>query len=205
MRSYFLTVMTLLCTAASAHAETGTGAFAGSGGVRGPADLRSLTTVGGNVIRMSSSAALGGRGWVIEIRGTDAGGSEGRMIFLKTTKSRTDWRVEGSLPLRFSPTEWRQITRSVDERLAHGQHNEVRPGEVIVCADGSDQVVERRAPSRDTWMRRACITDDPTSDIGKLLTSAAVDQMCEFAEGVEDCQQRRINLWARQRDDKLPL
>lgn len=182
--------------------SAGSGEYRTRFGVLPAARAPALSKLGSDVLRVSASPALGGRGWIIEMHAVRHPyfAARGSVTFLATTKTYGDWRVTGKMPLQLTAPEWVRVRGEVGRLLAKGQHDiPDGPGEVRICMDGPNHVVEERSPAGDRWMTGACITSDPTPEIVEVVTSTALDGWCDILRAPQVCRERRDAKYQRER------
>lgn len=143
-------------------------------GVLEAARVRALRTIGEDVVRVSSTPALGAPGWIIEIhRGADGYG-RGSVAFLR--RGRDGWRVTGSAGFGMSSERYDRLARDVDAELVRGDP-EARPTptgqDIVICTDGPGWVTERRSAGREVRLAGFCAEQHPNATIVPLMERAA--------------------------------
>lgn len=154
---------------------------------------RPLNRLGDDVVRMSSTPALGGRGWVIELRRVDGDSAEGEVRFLWTGRDRG---VEiGRIGFDIPAEDYAVLTGQIDAQLARRDFQESRVTrdpdgtivEFLVCTDGPGYVTERRVGSKQLWLKGFCGDDHPNQAIAALLQKVVLDHTCGWLASDQRC------------------
>ena len=179
---------------AVALVESGVGAFDhGRFSILAWSQAPKLAALGDDVVRMSSTPALGGTGWVIELHRADAKFAEGEARFLWT--SRSEGVEAGRIKLRMRLEDYETLTRRIDTELARTDFEDSRVTrnaqgqvtELIVCTDGPGYVTERRVDGRMTWMGGFCGDGHPNNVIAALLQQTVLDYACGWLDADRRC------------------
>lgn len=187
-------VVGLLLLAPAAWAETGEGAFDhGRFNILAWSKARPLKAIGDDVVRMSSTPALGGQGWVIELHRVDEKFARGEVRFLWTSRDRGE--ETGRIKLGMLIEDYEALTRRIDEqltrrdfedsRVVHNSKGQVT--ELIVCTDGPGYVTERRVGGKEVWLDGFCGDNHPNDAIAVLLQAAVMDYACGWMDRDRRC------------------
>lgn len=154
---------------------------------------RPLNRLGDDVVRMSSTPALGGHGWVIELRRVDAGSAEGEVRFLRTGR---DHGIEvGRIRFDIAAEDYAALIRQIDALLARRDFQRSRVTrdpdgtvtELLVCTDGPGYLTERRVGGKEVWLEGSCGDDHPNQAIAALLQKVVLDHACGWLASDRRC------------------
>lgn len=115
------------------------------GDILSAAKVRPLNRGIDDVIRFSSAPALGGRGYVVELRKSSKA-TTGRLILLYG-HPRMGWRIRGEVPLEITPADF-DVLANATQRFDRQAPSEVGQDEVVVCTDGPGYLTELRLAGR---------------------------------------------------------
>src|SRR5208337_1276282 len=160
-------VVLFLLLAPLAEADSGQGDFDHSkvNDVLTAINARSLDQIGIDVIRFSTTPALGGRAWTVELHRVQDGTAAGTATF--GYWRRGDWDPLGSLKLGLSKVQYDKLAARIDGLLVRGEPAS-DPHNVVVCADGPGYLTERRKNIVSTWLSGFCGIH-PNNAIAKLM------------------------------------
>lgn len=172
MRSFSLIALLVAIAApVGAWAEAGQGPLPVDKGIRRAAGAVPLDRIGDDVIRFSSSPALGGSGVVIEIHRRDGKSAVGAVRLL--VGHRDQWTTLGTLAIEMPVTDFDALAGRVDALMDRGEPSKTRDGNIIVCTDGPGYVTERRSGGHSRWLMGFC-GDHPNKEIATLMGRLAV-------------------------------
>lgn len=156
--------------ASAAHAGVGRGDYRQRrGDALQAAHAPRLASVGNDVIRFSSTPALGGRAWIVELHRSKPGLAEGEVQFFYGHPS-AGWSKVGWAKLSLSAAEYDELAGRIDILLARGEPNNVHGVEIIVCTDGPGYLTERRNSGTSGWLSGFC-GEHPNNEIAVLMSN----------------------------------
>jgi hypothetical protein len=172
MRIVLATILAACLSANEAQASAGFGSYHPTrGNILRAARAPPLDRLGDDVARFSSTPALGGRGWVIELHRAGSARATGEVIYFGGHPSR-GWRKLGWMKLELPAAQFAEVTAKIDGQLARGEPSSesIVEGQVAisVCTDGPGYVSERRTHGRSMWLEGFC-GDHPNNEIARLL------------------------------------
>lgn len=171
MRERLALAMCAALIASAAWAQSGAGAYRPDRHeVLASARVRPLSTLGVEAVRFSSTPALGGRGWIVEIHRTKGDRAEGVAEFYRGHPSY-GWVKAGSVRLEAPVDEFDRLAVSVENALARGEPNNRVGDEFVVCTDGPGYVSEQRRSGRSVWASGFC-NGHPNNEIAALMLNA---------------------------------
>lgn len=161
-----------ISTAAICHADTGTGPYPRKADVLEATNAPALDMIGDDVVRFSSTPALGGRGVIIEIHRRDAEWATGTMTLLMGHPSHR-WVTTATLAIEMTTPRFEALSRQIDAQLRRKQPQlEDTKGELVVCTDGPGYVTERLGGEGSQWSSGFC-GDHPNNRIAELIAPIA--------------------------------
>ncbi|HWA63300.1 MAG TPA: hypothetical protein VG939_18130 [Caulobacteraceae bacterium] len=165
MRRCLALLIGIAVLTSAAHAASGSGAFSGaSTDVLGASHARSLAAISDDAVRFSSSPALGGLGWIVELHKTPKG-AQGEALFFDGHPS-LGWRRIGWLRLAASDANYARLVARIDELLGRGDPEAAGP--LVICTDGPGYLTERRLNGKTTRLGGFC-GDHPNNEIASIM------------------------------------
>lgn len=172
MRHRFALAVCAALVASTASAESGVGEYKPEHAeVLAAAHVRRLSALGEDVVRFSSTPALGGRGWIVELHRTKRDRAEGVAEFYRGHPS-LGWTKAGSVRLEGPKDEFDRLAEKVRVALARGEPDNRVSDEIVVCTDGPGYVTEQRQSGRTVWTSGFCNNGHPNNEIAELMLSA---------------------------------
>ena len=154
------------------YADAGTGPYPRRADVLKASHVPALGKIGEDVIRFSSTPALGGRGVIIEIHRRDAQWSTGTMTLLIGHPSAR-WVTTAMLTIEMNTSQFEALTSEIDRQLLRGEPPlENAKDEIVACTDGPGYVTERLSDGRSRWLSGFC-GDHPNNRIAELISPIA--------------------------------
>ena len=170
---------TLLLAPTSSTADSGSGAYPREFDVLSATNAPALEVLGKDVVRFSSSPALGGKGIIIELHRRDADWAEGTMTLLYGHPSEK-WEIKATISLAISASEFDKLTRKIDAEMSKGeQQAEGADGTIVVCTDGPGYVTERLAGDHSQWLSGSC-GDHPNDRIAAMMAPLAAHSIDQW-------------------------
>lgn len=159
-------------TASNSYADVGTGPYRREADVLEATNAPTLDKIGEDVVRFSSTPALGGRGVIIEFHRRDAEWATGTMTLL-IGHSSDRWITTATLAIEMKTTQFLALTREIDTQLRRREPPlENAEGEIVVCTDGPGYVTERLSRGDSKWLSGFC-GDHPNNRIAELMAPIA--------------------------------
>jgi len=159
-------------TASVGYADVGTGPYPRKADVLEAANAPELDTIGQDVVRFSSTPALGGRGVIIEIHRRDAEWATGTMTLL-IGRPRGRWVTTATLLIEMKIPQFEELARQIDAQLQREEPPlENVEGEIVVCTDGPGYVTERLSRGGSRWLSGFC-DEHPNNRIAELMAPIA--------------------------------
>jgi hypothetical protein len=190
MRSGVLVGFWLLVLGQPTVANEGSGEFAHHDDVPFAVHAKPLEQIGDDVIRFSTTPALGGPAWVAELhREPDRG--VGSVTF--GYWGRGDWEEGGSLSLGLSLKQYDELVAKVDALVAQSgakadtKTNRHGIGVVHICTDGPGYLTERRKNGRTIWLDGFCGDDHPNNAIARLMFAVVSSNLCSYGPSPDLC------------------
>lgn len=160
----------LLIVPTPCTADSGSGAYPKKFDVLSATNAPALEALGKDVLRFSSTPALGGNGIIIELHRRDADWAEGTMTLLYGHPA-DKWVTTATIALIMKASEFDELTRKVDAEMSKGERQtEDVEGEIVVCTDGPGYVTEKLAGGHSKWLS-GC--DHPNDRIAALMAPLA--------------------------------
>lgn len=170
MRGLRVVLLASFALVSTAHAETERGEYRPSrGDVLQAARAPRLSSIGVDAIRFSSTPALGGRGWIVELRKGQAGGAVGEAQFF-SGHPRTKWTRTGWIKLSLPDAAYAELASRIDLLLTRKEPASASD-EVVVCTDGPGYLTERRRAGMTVWLSGFC-DGNPNDEIAVLMSDA---------------------------------
>lgn len=164
--------MLSIFTVSNSYADVGTGPYPREADVLEATDAPALDKIGEDVVRFSSTPALGGRGVIIEIHRRDAEWATGTMTLL-IGHSSDRWVTTATLVIEMKTKQFEALTREIDAQLRRREPPlENTNGEIVVCTDGPGYVTERFNRGNSQWLSGFC-GDHPNNRIAELIAPIA--------------------------------
>lgn len=161
-------VISSLLSSSISYADAGAGRYSREASVLKASNAPALDNIGEDVVRFSSTPALGGRGVVIEIHRRDDQWSTGTMTLL-VGHPADRWVTTATLVIEMKTSEFEALTREIDAQLLREEPPlENSEGEIVVCTDGPGYVTERLVGGRSQWLSGFC-GDHPNNRIAELI------------------------------------
>lgn len=136
-----------------------------------------LAAIGDDVLRFSTTPALGGRAYIFEVHALDRGRAAGTVRFFYG-HAGSGWKRIGSMAIDMRRSDFEAMMARVDAALARFTPS---PKNVIaVCADGPGYLTERRHAGKSQWLAGFCHDDDPNEKIAREVEAAFGKQLTRF-------------------------
>lgn len=166
-------VVGLLLSSANSYANTGSGRYPRDADVLKGSKAPALEKIGDDVVRFSSTPALGGRGVVIELHRKDDRWATGTMSLLIGHPSY-HWTTTATVILEINTSEYEALTQEIDAQLLRGEPPlvELENGDIVICTDGPGYVTERLKNGHNQWLSGFC-GDHPNNRIAELMAGIA--------------------------------
>ena len=159
-------------TASNSYADVGTGPYPREADVLEATNAPALDKIGKDVVRFSSTPALGGRGVIIEIHRRDAEWATGTVTLLIGHPSDR-WVTTATLVIEMKTPQFEALAGQIDAQLRRKEPPlENAKGEIVVCTDGPGYVTERLSRGDSQWLSGFC-GDHPNNRIAELMTPIA--------------------------------
>lgn len=159
-------------TASVSYADVGTGPYPREADVLEATNAPALDKIGQDVVRFSSTPALGGRGVIIEIHRRDAEWATGTVTLLIGHPS-DHWVTTATLVIEMKTPQFEALARQIDAQLRRKEPPlENAEGEIVVCTDGPGYVTERLSRGGSHWLSGFC-GDHPNNRIAELMAPIA--------------------------------
>jgi len=150
-------------------------------------NAKPVDQIGDDVIRVSTTPALGGRAWVIELHRNADGSAIGVADLGFSGRGGNGWTDLGSLKVGLSAERFAALSAKIDGLLARGEPvPETSANVVHICTDGPGYVTERRKNGRSEWMSGFC-GDHPNNQIAKLMLAVVWGEVCLYGPTVAPC------------------
>lgn len=180
----------LLIAPTSSTADSGSGVYHEEFDVLAATNAPALEALGRDVVRFSSSPALGGKGMIIELHRRDADWAEGTLTLLYGHPSEK-WEIKATISLAISASEFDRLTRKIDAEMSKGeQQTEGADGTIVVCTDGPGYVTERLAGGHSQWLSDSC-GDHPNDRIAAMMAPLAAHSIDQWLPKFVNAKQRR--------------
>lgn len=191
MRLLMVVAAMFALIAVPAQAEMASGDYS----VTDPSSLsgtaaKPTSQVGDDAIRISTTPALGGKAWVIEIHRQDADWAAGEASFGFWGRG-SGWTKLGYLRIELRSADYTALSQRVDALMARGEPAPPSPGSgsIVVCTDGPGYLSERRKNGRSSWMSGFC-GDHPNKEIARLMMQVVWKEACTYRPAVPPCSMK---------------
>ncbi|TCU59635.1 hypothetical protein EDF58_102319 [Novosphingobium sp. PhB57] len=152
----------------------GEGIYAAHRDVLNGTGSRPLRKIADDVIRFSSTPALGAPGYIIELHGKTR--DQGPQVLARFFRHGIDrWDPDGEMRFALSEDAYDDLAGTIDELLAQGTP-ESRGQVRWICMDGPGFVTERLTKGRAHWLSGFC-GDNPNNAIAALLDGLLEQQV----------------------------
>lgn len=159
-------------------ADHGTGAGDRKGSViRGESALARL---GSDVVRFSSTPALGGRGMSFTAVARPDGSGMATVRYYRGHPA-LGWRGEARIAFILNSEEWAGLRAVADAAIAAAEPPDVYPdGSLSVCTDGPGYRHERFVAGTTRWMTGFCGRNHPNQALADKVNALLASRLADF-------------------------
>jgi hypothetical protein len=136
-----------------------------------------LSAIGENVLRFSTTPALGGRAYIFEAHAVDRDRAAGTVSFFYG-HAGSGWKRTGSMAIEMRRSDFDAAVARVDAALARA--TPPQKDEIMVCTDGPGYLTERRHAGKSQWLAGFCDDDHPNKAIAREVERIVGEQLGRF-------------------------